>query len=593
MKSNELLLYQPKKTATSRATPLTNSTRLFSVEITGVEGEILDNISTRLRVNLRPLHEKPTQEDIQNFYQNAPEEIKEALKPFGYFHPEITAHLSHQGKQWKAFFHIKPGKPIEVTDVHIQVAGEGANDPKFKALKTQILEKMGHTLNVKRYEDAKLDLFSLAEERGYFQANIIDSQMTIDLTYNQARLYILFNTGPRYRFGPVSFSPTPLSDRFLQRFVPFKVGEPFSEKEMERFQRNLSNSNYFQKISVKHLTNNSLEVPIEAKLKTKKARQYIIGGGWGTDTLARAIVGINFRYLNPQGHQLRTAAVISQIRRSARATYIIPGKNPVTDQYQLTASAEELDENSGQGHNQRFEASYLTVYKRWHPTFSVSFLNETFWIYKSFFFTPNGNLLFQHAKLLIPSFSVVRSYSDEPLQPTKGYQFNFTMRGGMGSHDKKISHNFFQIRADFKALYSLTSSQRIFVRGSLGKTQISNIFHLPLSLQYFAGGPQSVRGYRYLDIGPGKYFTVGSVELQQKIFGNIYLTGFYDVGSVNNQFLKSLKRSPGIGILYLSPIGSIEFAIAVPLDKNPPQKQRHFRFQFSMGSDLFGFNTQE
>lgn len=589
--NQELSLSSQKKTANPKAVSLEdarNSKLTITAEVTGIEGEILENVATRLKINLRPAHEKTTQDDIQNFYKKGPEEIQEALKPFGYFHPKITSRLAREGShQWKAYFYVNPGEAMELKEVELHIIGEGANDPKFQKLKVELIKKIGHTLNVKQYEDAKQDLYELAERRGYFQANVVDSRVMIDMKRYQARLYILFNTGQRYHFGPVTFSSTPLSDRFLQRYVRFKVGEPYSESKVQRLQQDLGDSNYFRKVTIEHKADASGEAPINVKLKVKKARQYIMGGGWGTDTGARGVLGINFRRLNPYGHQLKTDAIIAQYQSNARATYIIPGRNPANDQYRISASVGKLTENPGKAENKKIDLSYQTVYKKWRPTLSLGFLDEKFTLYDYFVLNP----IRQQDRLIIPSFSLSKSYGDDPLRPTKGYQINFNVRGA----DRQVlgKNSFFQARLDLRGLYSLNASQRILLRGSVARTQIKNIFNLPLSLQYYAGGPQSVRGYGYLDIGPGKKFVVASAEFQQKIKGNLYLGVFYDAGSVSEHYFRRTKRSPGVGLIYLSPIGDIEFAVAVPLDKNYPRRGKHVRLQFSVGSELFGFSSKD
>lgn len=557
--------------------------RILTAEVSGVEGDALENVSARLKINLRAANEGSEEDEVKNFYNRAPFEIKEALKPFGYFRPQITSKLVREGKdQWRAYFHIIPRDAVQVTEVVIHILGEGADDPEFQLLKNRLLQKLKSTLNVKHYEDAKQDLYELAEARGYFKSSVIESRISIDKERYQAQLYILFNTGNRYHFGPVIFSPTPLSDRFLQRYVQFKVGEPYSELKVERLEKDLSNSNYFQKVSIERQIGME-EVPIKVNLEPKKARQYVIGAGWGTDTLARGVFGINFRRLNSQGHQLRTEAIVSERRSTAKAIYIIPGKNPAIDQYRISASTQKLNENPGNANNEKLDISYITAYKKWHPIFSLGFLNERF----QFTDFP----VRQHEKLIIPSFSASRSYANDPLRPTKGYEINFNVRGA----DRRVlgKHSFSQIRLDLKGLYSLTTQQRVLLAGSVAKTNIDNIFHLPLSLQYFAGGPQSVRGYGFLHIGPGKCFTFLSGEFQRQIKGNLYFSVFYDVGSVSERFFKHLKRSPGVGLVYLSPIGDISLSVAAPLDKNFPHKDKHVRIQFSMGSELFGFSSKD
>ena len=78
-------------------------------------------------------------------------------------------------------------------------------------------------------------------------------------------------------------------------------------------------------------------------------------------------------------------------------------------------------------------------------------------------------------------------------------------------------------------------------RHSLCNTK--NIFQLPLSLQLLAGGSDSIRGYQFQSIGPGKKLVIGSVELQQEIKEDWYLNVFFDAGDVYVPTKRSFNKS--------------------------------------------------
>ena len=56
------------------------------------------------------------------------------------------------------------------------------------------------------------------------------------------------------------------------------------------------------------------------------------------------------------------------------------------------------------------------------------------------------------------------------------------------------------------------------------------MFQLPLSLQLIAGGSDSIRGFDFQSIGPGKRKYVVSLEVQQQVVENWFVTGFGDLG---------------------------------------------------------------
>ena len=159
------------------------------------------------------------------------------------------------------------------------------------------------------------------------------------------------------------------------------------------------------------------------------------------------------------------------------------------------------------------------------------------------------------------------------------------------------------------------------------KTQVSfgdklgSTTALPPFRQFFAGGPDTIRGYRESRLGPkdsfgnpygGNLLTVASAEIlfptPDKWKANVRVSAFYDMGNVfstgNVKFYgidrvtpvdykfrySDLKRSTGIAVQWLAPMGIFRFSYAVPLsttvasanDNRFPDEREGF--QFSIGS---------
>ncbi len=151
---------------------------------------------------------------------------------------------------------------------------------------------------------------------------------------------------------------------------------------------------------------------------------------------------------------------------------------------------------------------------------------------------------------------------------------------------------------------------------SLGKTTF-----LPPYLNYFAGGPDSVRGYRESTLGPrdnigignpfgGNFRVVSRLELLFPVpekwksaarvswfydMGNVFYTGNKvaflgpdDITPVNYHFsYDNLKRSTGLAVQWLAPLGLFRFSYGIPLNSFPGNTvtfgDQTERFQFSIG----------
>jgi outer membrane protein insertion porin family len=174
---------------------------------------------------------------------------------------------------------------------------------------------------------------------------------------------------------------------------------------------------------------------------------------------------------------------------------------------------------------------------------------------------------------------------------------------------------FIPIWRDFKLMVN--------VEAAYGKA-LGDTTALPPYRQYFAGGPESVRGYRESRLGPqdsygrpygGNIKTVAQTELllpiPEKWRNSARFSLFYDIGNVFSdqdiQFIgppdpatgarqpvdykfsyDDLKQSAGIAVQWLAPLGVFRFSYAVPLNAEKGDTALRYGdelegFQFSIG----------
>ncbi len=143
---------------------------------------------------------------------------------------------------------------------------------------------------------------------------------------------------------------------------------------------------------------------------------------------------------------------------------------------------------------------------------------------------------------------------------------------------------------------------------------------LPPYRQFFAGGPDSVRGFSESRLGPrdsfgnpygGNLKVIGRAELlvpvPEKWRASTRISAFFDIGSVFSQgggvnFVgidrvtpvdyefdyNELKQSAGVSVQWIAPLGIFRFSYAIPLNEFKGDGQRYpdevEGFQFSIGS---------
>lgn len=539
------------------------------IEVKGISGKPLSNVSARLEVVKESYGNNWNQDIQQNFIKHAPDNIRQALEPYGYFKAKINSkQVNHT-----LFFYIDPGPALRISKVNLSIIGLGQYDPEIQKFQRQFPLAAGQVFLADEYENAKDQLFEIANNQGYLKATFDKKEIRINLQNYTAEIDLIFNTGLRYYFGQVVFSPSPFSPRFLKRFATFKPNEPFSSKKLMKFQQDLRDSNYFQLVNAIPDFNhtNDPSVPVNVAVTAKKSQRYDIGIGYGTFTGPRLTLGADFRRITDTGQHFNTQLKLSSVLSGLAGKYYIPGKNPLTDLYTIGGNVQYFSPKNGSSFSQTISGSYVKTLTDWQNSISINYLNERYKV------TGEPKHISQ---VLYPNLTLSRVKADNLISPTFGTLFNFTVQ--VASDELFSKTDFFQSEVKGKWIFSPTNASRIILRGDLGYTVVEDLNQLPLSLRYFAGGLSSVRGYPTSSIGPGKYLEVASAEYQHQIIGDWSGAIFYDIGNASNTFNGVFNRGQGLGLIYKSMLGPIQVYVGQALSK----KNKPLSVEFSIGPDF-------
>jgi translocation and assembly module TamA len=576
---------------------------------TGVSGDLLQNVQSRLEVIKKSVPVPYTVEDVNNYYELAKAEIPKALQPYGYFKATVTSgKLEKIGPNWYAVYNIDLGPPTYISKIDISVTGPAAYDPDFRAYMANLPLKQGDILNTVKYKQIKRTLFDLAARKGYLAAKITNAAITVDTDRNSSVITLALESGPRYFFGPISFTATNLSTNFLEKFLPFKPGEYYSSDKLSQAQENLTNSNLFATVvldtDLAHAQD--LQVPVIFRTTARKKQQYSFGLGYGTDTGIRASVGMDLYNLTATGHRFNGTFRISfpqfitdvPFKRTntgyetdLEAHYIIPGDNPMTDQYDISAGTAYINEvYYGTSRVIKAGPGYTTMIGGWQQVLRLN-LHAEKWDFTND--APNNTS--GRTILLLPIATWTKRVANDTIRPTDGYRVSLMMQGTVQPFQPEGTA-FIQAKIDAKMIHPIIPKNTLLVlRAAVGDTLVKNPDAMPLSFWFAAGGADSIRGFDYHSIGPGTELVEASIELRQRVYKDFYLAAFVDAGNAGNDifsstdqpFLNSIfaNRAPGVGVVWLSPIGAIKLSFT-NLNFTSWQGLADTTIQFSMGVEL-------
>lgn len=555
----------------------------IKLDISGVEDDEKKNVLLFLSVEQYKDQANLSEGRVRALHARAPSEIRAALKPFGWYRPQIESTLTRDNDDWQAHYRIDPGPRLTVTSLDIKLAGEADGDPAFRNLLDNFPLKPGGPLIHARYESGKRALLNLSVERGYFDARLTRNELRIDLNAYTADVIINYDSGPRFQFGAVQIEQDiELDLDLLRRMVPFKPGDPFDTAQVLKLQSALSDSGYFQQVDVQPRRDLASErqVPVELRLTGRTPNKYTLGVGFGTDTGVRGKLGWERRLINRSGHRFGTELNASEIRTGINARYTIPVGDPLTDQVALNVGYVDDHPETSDSQTYTVGASYSHARGRWRETIALNYEREDFQVANE-----SGR-----SNLLVPGVNWLRVDSDDRLYARHGWRLQLDLRGTAESIGSDVA--FLQGRANGKYIYPLSEPARLIARLDLGATAVSRFEELPASYRFFAGGDLSVRGYDYNTIGSvnssneivgGKYLAVGSLEYERRLRGKWSAALFYDVGNAFNDLSTEFyKHGVGLGVRWRSPIGPVrlDYANAVSEDGHP------WRVHIVIGPDL-------
>lgn len=220
------------------------------VVIEGLRGATLRDQAQR-STSLYGYRDRPiSTAQVRRLHERAPDEIRRALQPHGYYRAEVTGDLVQDGNDWVATYTIRVRISAKVRTIDIAFTGEGANDADLNALKARFPLAIGDRLVHARYETGKAAMLNAIQGRGYLRARANKTRVDVHVDEDAADIVLHWDTGPRYRMGEMIFEGAQFPDSFMRRFVQHRPGDFYDADELLRLQRRLIDADYFGFVAV-------------------------------------------------------------------------------------------------------------------------------------------------------------------------------------------------------------------------------------------------------------------------------------------------------------------------------------------------------
>lgn len=583
----------------------------------GVEAEVRGNIGAYLE-NLEAA--EYTRMRLEN---EVKQRAAEAMRPYGYYEPTINVVLSEENDE--ATLEIEPGPQVTIERLDLQLEGDAREDPPFTQAVDDFPLQEGDVLRHSPWESLRSQLSALALERGYFDSRFSDRRMEVRPYQQSARLYMTFDSGPRYQFGNVAISGSHIEPERLQNMRSFETGQPYLSEAIAQYNQRLAETGWFRSVAVRPRLESAKELvvsqppsgegtwwqeatpeqvqrsyvsraalqsvmsvshrkdqllPIDVSVEPADRHQLEVGVGYATDIGPRLQFGWQQPWINRFGHSLNHDLYISAPEQRFSGRYRIPLEDPLRDSYQLQYGIKNEDDNDTRSLEATVEAA-----RRWQ------FDND--WVQSIYLrttyddFTQGGNA--QKVLIYYPGIQWSRTRTRQQRFPTWGDRQQFSVEYSDTAWGSDAQ--FLRVTGDTEWIRMLGQNNRFIGGISIGAIETDDFDPIPPSLRFFAGGDNSVRGYSYESLSPrndegrlrgGQQLLATSVEYQRRVTGDWWGAAFVDSGDAfDNWGPNKLKTGAGLGVRWVSPVGPIRLDVAHPFDHEDA-----WRLHFSIGPEF-------
>jgi translocation and assembly module TamA len=555
-------------------------------DVNGVEGALLTNVENWLGAP------PETNEERLNFVVSVNDRVKQSLRAMGYYDPAIDIHVDKSQPEWQLQIDIEPNEPVRLRKVELQVLGEAAEDEAFTDFIRNTNLVAGDVLHHGTYEEEKSAIQRLGQRRGYFDGSMTQSRIAVEPVGATADIELTYLSGERYRYGQLIYDNSQLTEGQLAALLPFKEGEPYDVAQLIYLQTQLHSTGFFSSVIVTPQVGARANgtVPIELEVLPAKRHTIDLGIGYSTDTQERVSITWRTPRINRYGHSQETRALYSPVNPSIRTVYKIPLKHPLNDVLHLSGRLEENEYGDIDSQQEELRIRREIKADNWVYGYSLRHLNESW----------DVGPVNSTNDYLLPGMTLSHKFRKGPLvDPLAGFSQYYEIEAA--SEDAGSDVDLIRAYANYVLVVPVTASHRLVARSALGAALIADSDRIQLapSLNFFAGGTRSVRGYEYQSIGKeeevlqgdgssktfvigGSRLVTGSLEYQYYVNKTWRGAVFVDAGDAFDDDDIDLHYGAGFGVHYLTAVGAIKMEFARPLGDDDSS----WRWHINIGAEF-------
>lgn len=486
----------------------------------------------------------------------------------------------------------------------INISGDKLTNSTAR-LSDNIKAESGEDFSAKTIREDTFAIGDVFGDVGYAFANVVPNTQvnrdkgTVDINYEVAKGKLVKINNVNIRGNNKTY------DHVIRRELRVDEQEVYSGKKLHRTQEILQRLGYFDEVGVSTEPVGDDKVDVNVNVKEGQTGSFSAGAGYSTADGLLFNSRVSENNLFGTGRRLSLSADIG----TERSNYVLSFDDPrLADTFVSGGSSIFRTERIFDDYDQSVTGANFTlgypleqVFGEWAEDFSTSLKYE----YDDIEIDDVDVL--SSAPLVIASEGkstasgitprLTRNTINNPLNPTKGSRQDASVEvtgfgGDVDFYIYELRNTFYQPVVE-TASGDITLSMR--TTYAVGESQ-GDTDTLPLYKRFYAGGINSVRGYKNRSIGPkdaqgneygGASEFIHSTDMLFPLVSAAGIKGvfFFDIGNVvddnENVDFAELKKGYGAGFRWNSPMGPLRLEFGFPLDSEDGENksmQTHFSF---------------
>ena len=395
----------------------------------------------------------------------------------------------------------------------------------------------------------------------YAGARFKETSAMIDEARKNADVAAILDSGPYFTLGDVEVvGLRRYRENVVKNVNAIEVGEAYNRQKLLDYQKRLQDLPYFSNVTVDIDTNpNDAQLtPIKVSVVELPSSNFKGMVGYGTDTGFRSNLQYSHYNVFKRGWIYDTRYDWQQKERVGQMSLSTP-QNKKHYQWSLFGKIDQDRTTTVRDDTYQVGLRYSRKLERTAISYNLDYYNSTLGEDAS------------HAWVVGLDWS--KFNVDSRAYPRRGYAVDASV--SLASKSMGSTASFMRWYGRYRHFFPFFKKDSLVLRGEIGFINTSDdLYDVPSSLLFKAGGSGSLRGYSYQSIGdpssmamgnvlPTQFMATASAEYTHWFSDAWGWAAFYDVGSVTDKLSnRPIYHGVGMGARWRSPVGPIQFDLA-------------------------------